>query len=91
MAELEAALAQARDQIDSLEHRIAILTREAQRLQLTRDWAAQLFRTAPVPSRPVTDTMLKELIAFAHPDKWPDNPLAHEITVRLNTMREQTR
>jgi hypothetical protein len=35
------------------------------------------------------DTMLKDLIVLAHPDKWPGNPLAHEITVVLNRVREE--
>jgi len=41
------------------------------------------------PSTPTTlGAALKRLIALAHPDKWPDNPLAHEITVALNKLRE---
>lgn len=34
------------------------------------------------------DKALKALIALAHPDKWPDVPLAHEITVALNRLRQ---
>lgn len=36
------------------------------------------------------DVDLKKLIALAHPDYWPQNPLAHEITVALNALREKT-
>jgi hypothetical protein len=31
---------------------------------------------------------LRDLIAFSHPDRWPDNhPLAHEICARLTALR----
>lgn len=36
------------------------------------------------------DVDLKKLIALAHPDRWPQNPLAHELTVALNALREKT-
>ena len=26
---------------------------------------------------------VRQLIALAHPDRWPDTPLAHELTVAL--------
>ena len=29
------------------------------------------------------------LIKIAHPDRWPGNPLAHEITAALNAFREK--
>ena len=32
---------------------------------------------------------LRGLIACAHPDKWPANPLAHEITSRLTALRSR--
>lgn len=32
---------------------------------------------------------LRGLIACAHPDKWPANPLAHEITSRLTELRSR--
>ena len=35
------------------------------------------------------DLDMKRMIATAHPDKWPGNPLAHEVTVALNAMREK--
>lgn len=36
------------------------------------------------------DVDLKKLIALAHPDRWPNNPLAHEVTSGLNTLRKKT-
>ena len=32
---------------------------------------------------------LRGLIALSHPDKWPANPLAHEITSRLTELRSR--
>jgi ssDNA-binding Zn-finger/Zn-ribbon topoisomerase 1 len=45
------------------------------------------------PSSPsdVIEKALRSLIVFAHPDRWPDNPLAHEITVRLTALRDEVR
>jgi hypothetical protein len=34
---------------------------------------------------------VRQLIALAHPDRWPDNPLAHELTVALVALREALR
>jgi len=34
---------------------------------------------------------VRQLIALAHPDRWPDTPLAHEITVALVALRETLR
>ena len=31
---------------------------------------------------------IRQLIALAHPDRWPDTPLAHELTVALVALRE---
>jgi hypothetical protein len=30
-------------------------------------------------------------MALAHPDRWPDTPLAHELTVALVALRETLR
>lgn len=32
---------------------------------------------------------LRQLIAFTHPDRWPNNPLSHEITTALVALRER--
>jgi hypothetical protein len=78
-AELARQLAEAQHQITQLQRTNAALSREV--------WT--LKAAAPAASLP--DTTLKELIVLCHPDKWPDNPLAHEITVRLNKLRETTK
>ena len=31
---------------------------------------------------------VRQLIALAHPDRWPDTPLAHELTVALVALRK---
>ena len=33
--------------------------------------------------RATLDRTVRQLIALAHPDRWPDTPLAHELTVAL--------
>jgi hypothetical protein len=33
--------------------------------------------------RAALDRMVRQRIALAHPDRWPDTPLAHERTVAL--------
>jgi ssDNA-binding Zn-finger/Zn-ribbon topoisomerase 1 len=42
-----------------------------------------------VNSDSLTDNDLKQMIFFAHPDRWPDNPLAHELVCKLNLMRSR--
>ena len=34
------------------------------------------------------DRTVRQLIALAHPDRWPDTPLAHELTVALVALRK---
>src|SRR6266581_5587339 len=41
--------------------------------------------------RATLDRTVRQLIALAHPDPWPDNPLAHELTVALVALRETLR
>ncbi len=38
--------------------------------------------------RATLERTVRQLIALAHPDRWPDTPLAHEITVALVALRE---
>ena len=47
---------------------------DAQR-QVAAEWAA-------------LDRTVRQLIALAHPDRWPDTPLAHELTVALVALRQ---
>lgn len=34
---------------------------------------------------------IRALIFLAHPDRWPGNPLAHELTAALNDLRQRLR
>ena len=38
--------------------------------------------------RATLERTVRQLIALAHPDRWPDTPLAHEITVALVALRQ---
>jgi hypothetical protein len=37
--------------------------------------------------RAALDRTVRQRIALAHPDRWPDTPLAHELTVALVALR----
>jgi hypothetical protein len=39
--------------------------------------------------RATLDRTVRQLIALAHPDRWPDTPLAHELTVALVVLRQR--
>ena len=41
--------------------------------------------------RATLERTVRRLIALAHPDRWPDTPLAHELTVALVALRETLR
>src|SRR2546430_2133313 len=41
--------------------------------------------------RAILERTVRQLIALAHPDRWPDTPLAHELTVALVALRETLR
>ena len=38
--------------------------------------------------RATLDRTVRQLITLAHPDRWPDTPLAHELTVALVALRQ---
>jgi hypothetical protein len=38
--------------------------------------------------RATLERAVRQLIALAHPDRWPDTPLAHELTVALVALRQ---
>ena len=42
-------------------------------------------------ARATLERSVRQLIALAHPDRWPDTPLAHELTVALVALRETLR
>lgn len=41
--------------------------------------------------RATLERTVRQLIALAHPDRWPNTPLAHELTVALVALRERLR
>jgi hypothetical protein len=41
--------------------------------------------------RVTLERTVRQLIALAHPDRWPNTPLAHELTVALVALRERLR
>jgi hypothetical protein len=41
--------------------------------------------------RATLERTVRQLIALAHPDRWPGTPLAHELTVALVALRETLR
>jgi predicted RNase H-like nuclease (RuvC/YqgF family) len=82
-------------QIEELKTERRKLKRENDRLQkeVAALRAERIAERLVRGSRQVVPTLdldreLKLLIANFHPDKHPDNPLAHEITVALNKLRE---
>jgi hypothetical protein len=38
--------------------------------------------------RATLERTVRQLIALAHPDRWPDTPLVHELTVALVALRQ---
>jgi len=48
-------------------------------------------RRQVVAERATLDRTVRQLIALAHPDRWPDTPLAHELTVALVALRATLR
>jgi hypothetical protein len=93
--EAERLMAEVRAQCEDFQRTIISLHQElgaertraqqlAQQLHAVRSQAAQQHEAM----RMQLDHVLKDLISLAHPDKWPGNPLAHEITVALNRLRE---
>lgn len=50
---------------------------------------AEAHAVRPAQPADVVAKRLRGLIAFAHPDRWPENPLAHEVTVRLTALRAE--
>jgi hypothetical protein len=85
---LQAQLDQARIQLADFQGRDAVQKTLIQSLQRQLEAARHQARTAP--SSPALDAQtLKELIVLCHPDKWPDNPLAHAVTARLTSLYDK--
>src|SRR5215470_12690770 len=63
--------------VEALASQVAQIQAEAQRQAATE--------------RATLERRVRQLIALAHPDRWPDTPLAHELTVALVALRERLR
>ena len=62
---------------------------EALATQVAQSQAAAQRHAAA--ERASLERRVRQLIALAHPDRWPDTPLAHELTVALVALRETLR
>src|SRR6266446_8258707 len=67
---------------------VAQVHTEAQR-QLAQAQADAQWQVAA--ERATLERTVRQLIALAHPDRWPDTPLAHELTVALVALRATLR
>ncbi|HSF30907.1 MAG TPA: hypothetical protein VLK82_10615, partial [Candidatus Tectomicrobia bacterium] len=65
--------------VQTLVTQVAQMQTQAQ--QLAQAQAASQQQAAA--ERATLDRTVRQLIALAHPDRWPDTPLAHELTVAL--------
>jgi hypothetical protein len=73
-------------------HTLALQVAQAQteaRQQVTQAQADAQRHVAA--ERATLDRTVRQLIALAHPDRWPDTPLAHELTVALVALRDTLR
>jgi hypothetical protein len=85
--------------IDALARQVAAVQADAQRQvaavqataqrQVAEAQAAAQQQVAA--ERAALGRTVRQLIALAHPDRWPDTPLAHELTVALVALRETLR
>lgn len=74
--------------VDVLARQVAAVQAEAQRQVAAAQAEAQ---RQVVAERAALGRTVRQLIALAHPDRWPDTPLAHELTVALVALRETLR
>ena len=74
--------------VQALTTQVAQLQTEARRQLAQAQADAQ--RQAAV-ERATLERTVRRLIALAHPDRWPDTPLANELTVALVALRETLR
>jgi ssDNA-binding Zn-finger/Zn-ribbon topoisomerase 1 len=70
------------------QQQVAVAQADAQRQVAEAQAAAQRQVAA---ERAALGRTVRQLIALAHPDRWPDTPLAHELTVALVALRETLR
>ena len=75
----------------------AVHTLATQVLQVQAEARRQLVQAQAEAQRQVAaeratlERTVRQLIALAHPDRWPNTPLAHELTVALVALRETLR
>ena len=74
--------------VQALTTQVAQLQTEARR-QLAQAQADAQRQAAA--ERATLERTVRQLIALAHPDRWPDTPLAHELTVALVALRKTLR
>ena len=74
--------------VQTLATQVVQVQTEARRQVAQAQAAAQREVAA---ERATLDRTVRQLIALAHPDRWPDTPLAHELTVALVALRETLR
>jgi ssDNA-binding Zn-finger/Zn-ribbon topoisomerase 1 len=74
--------------VQTLATQVVQVQTEARRQVAQAQAAAQREVAA---ERATLDHTVRQLIALAHPDRWPDIPLAHELTVALVALRETLR
>ena len=71
--------------VQALATQVAQVQTEARRQVAHAQADAQRHMAA---ERATLDRTVRQLIALAHPDRWPDTPLAHELTVALVGLRK---
>jgi hypothetical protein len=74
--------------VHALATQVALVQTEARRQVAHAQAEAQRQVAA---ERATLERTVRQLIALAHPDRWPDTPLAHELTVALVALRETLR
>ena len=74
--------------VQALTTQLAQVQTEARRQLVQAQADAQRQAAA---ERATLERRVRQLIALAHPDRWPDTPLAHELTVALVALRERLR
>ena len=70
--------------VQALATQVAQVQAEARRQVAHAQTDAQRHLAA---ERATLNRTVRQLIALAHPDRWPDTPLAHELTVALVALR----
>jgi hypothetical protein len=70
-------LAEFADEIAALHRRASTLEHELERLNSSH--------SGPLPN--TIDRELRDIAVLSHPDRWPDNELAHQVCAAVNNLR----